>query len=150
MVLNGFFILGLAHSRCNVALAVFFLTLSICSNATSSASFMSSIVDIAPNYAGITMGIVSTVGTMSGFISPIVVGFITFENQTVEAWKRIFQICAAMLIVSGGVYIAFVDTSVQDWNNVSEVSEEIKPLNTIEAKEYFINGSNKELKEEKN
>ena len=34
-------------------------------------------LDIAPQYAGVVMGIVNTIGTSAGFLSPMLVGFIT-------------------------------------------------------------------------
>lgn len=92
-------------------------------------------VDISPNFAGIIMGIVTTVSFTTGTLSPILVGYITFENQTIEAWKLIFQITAGMLLFSGTIYILFNDTSVQKWNKplTLEHMKELKPLYKSEA-----------------
>jgi MFS family permease len=128
MVLNSFAVLGLAYSGCNVVSAVFFMTLSLMLHGAVSTGPLSSIVDIAPNYAGITLGVVSTVSIITGFLSPYIVGLITFENQSVLAWQRIFEICAAMLIVCGLGYICFNDTSIQPWNRVPESVEEAREL----------------------
>lgn len=134
MILNGFACLGLAYSECSVIMAVVFLTLSLMLHGAVSAGTLSSMVDIAPNFAGVTLGVVSTVTIIPGFISPIVVGYITFENQSVAAWKRIFEICAGMLLVTGTLYIWLNDTSLQSWNNPKKSNEdepnivEIEPL----------------------
>lgn len=139
MVLNGCLVLGLAYSGCNLTLATILMTSALCSNATTSASVLSSVVDMAPNYAGITMGIMSTIGAISGFISPIVVGYLTFENQSVLAWQHVFEICGVMFIGCGIFYICFIDTAVQKWNNLSEIpdfDEEMKPLSTTETKKH--------------
>lgn len=128
MVLNGFACLGLAYSGCNATAAVFFLTLSLMLHGAVSSGVLSSIVDIGPNFAGITMGIVSTVGIVTGFISPIIVGYITFENQTVTAWQHIFEICAGMLIVCGVFYIFLNDTSIQEWNKAPKAVDDSKEL----------------------
>jgi MFS family permease len=116
MILNGICILGLAFSDCNIFLAVFFLTLSLALQGAVSTGALSSMVDIAPNYAGITLGIVSTISIMTGFVSPIMVGYITFGNQSVQAWKKIFEISAGMTLSCGIIYMIFNDTSVQPWN----------------------------------
>lgn len=120
----------MSYSGCSVVSAVFFLTLSLSMHGAVSAGPLASIVDISPNYASITLGIVSTVAIITGFISPIVVGYITFENQSVEAWRHIFQICAAMLIVPGIIYVLFNDASLQPWNSPKAENDhkEMMPL----------------------
>lgn len=117
MVVNGLCVLGLAYSGCNLMSAVLFFTLSLALHGAVSTGCLSSMVDIGPNYAGITLGVVSTVSILTGFISPIIVGYITFENQSVSAWQHINEICAVMLIVCGFVYIWLNDTRIQEWNN---------------------------------
>lgn len=132
MILNGFAVLGLAYAGCSVTTAVFFMSVSLCLHGAVSSATLASIVDIAPNYAGITLGLVSTVAIMSGFVSPIIVGYITFENQTVEAWRHIYEICAAMLLITGTMYIWLNDTTLQEWNRpprVANDAKEMKPLN---------------------
>lgn len=146
MILNGFWILGVAYSGCNYFSAVVFLSLALCCNGAVATSVMASVVDIAPNYAGITMGITSTAATVGGFISPIVVGYITSEYPTVEAWQHVFQICAAMLIGCGGIYICFNDTAVQEWNNIPEKRyQEIKPFYTNGDNEHSQNDETKNV-----
>lgn len=41
-------------------------------------------LDIAPRFASIIMGICNTIGTTAGFVSPIVVGFITQHKVSVS------------------------------------------------------------------
>jgi MFS family permease len=112
-------VLGLAYSGCNVVSAVFFMSLSLMLHGSVTTGALSSIVDIAPNYAGITLGIISTVSIMTGFLSPYIVGWITFENQSIVAWQHIYEICAGMLLVCGLAYVLFNDTSTQPWNKVA-------------------------------
>lgn len=148
MVLNGFACLGLAYSGCNANAAVFFMTLSLMLHGAVSSGTLSSIVDIGPNFAGITMGIVSTIGIITGFISPIIVGYITFQNQTVNAWQHIFEICAGWLIVCGLVYIWLNDTSIQEWNKAPTTLDdpkELVPLKNVKAIEHETNGKHEKL-----
>lgn len=132
MILNGLSVLCLAYTDCNVILAVLFMSISLGLYGAVSTGPLSAIVDIAPNYSGITMGIVSSVALMSGFVSPIIVGYITFENQSIDAWRHIFEISAGMLIVCGCIYIWFSDTSIQPWNKaqkkVVDSPKELDPL----------------------
>jgi MFS family permease len=131
LILNGFAVLGLAYSGCNVVSAVFFMSLSLMLHGSVTTGPLSSIVDIAPNYAGITLGIISTVAIMTGFISPYIVGWLTFENQNIVAWQHIYEICAGMLLFCGVAYVLFNDTTIQPWNKVSEpidAARELAPL----------------------
>lgn len=147
MFLNGFAVLGLAYAGCSVTTAVFFMSTSLCLHGAVSSATLASIVDIAPNYAGITLGLVSTIAIMSGFVSPIIVGYITFENQSVEAWRHIFQICAVMLIVTGSMYIWLNDTTLQAWNKPPKSSDdpkELKPLNKSKSADVFVKNGNDE------
>lgn len=141
-IVNGFAMLGLAYSGCSVTSAVFFMTFSLCLHGAVSTGPLAGIVDIAPNYAGITMGIVSSVAIMSGFVSPIIVGYMTFENQSIDAWKHIFELCAGTLIVCGGIYIWLNDTSIQSWNKTqqTEANEPIEliPLKTNSVTKFVV------------
>lgn len=128
MILNGFCILGLAYSGCNIISAVFFFTLSLALHGAVSTGALASMVDIAPNYAGLTMGLASTVAIMSGFVSPIIVGYITYENQSILAWQRIFEIGAGMALSCGIIYMIFNDTSVQPWNRGQSEDDDVKSV----------------------
>lgn len=131
MILNGFAVIGLAYAGCDVIMAIVLMTASLALHGAVSTGALSSIVDIAPNYAGITLGVVSALGTMTGFVSPIVVGYLTFENQSITAWRWIFLICAAMLLGCGALYIAFNDTSIQPWNKSSDENKDDKELQPL-------------------
>lgn len=136
MILNGLAVLGMAYSGCNATAAVVFFTLSLLFHGAVSSGALSSILDISPNYASLTLGIVSTVAIISGFISPAVVGYFTFENQNIDAWQHIYEITAAMLIFCGLIYVLFNDASLQSWNNPQKAIEEkeLQPLNkTLES-----------------
>lgn len=150
MILNGLSVLCLSYTNCNLVLAVLFMSLSLGLYGSVSAGPLSAIVDIAPNFSGISMGIVSSVALMSGFVSPIIVGYVTFENQSIDAWKHIFEISAGMLIVCGSIYIWFCETSIQSWNKIQHEAETnendeldkelapLKPNGILKEKESII------------
>lgn len=137
MILNGFAVIGLAFSGCDVTMAIVLMTLSLTLHGAVSTGALSSVVDIGPNYAGITLGIVSSLGTMTGFVSPIIVGYLTFENQSITAWRWIFLICAAMLLGCGVLYMAFNDTSIQPWNKSSDEDRDDKEMQPLKDGKVF-------------
>ncbi|CRK96190.1 CLUMA_CG009619, isoform A [Clunio marinus] len=132
LIVNGLAVICFALSGCNVVSAVFFLTFSLAMHGAVSTGVLASIVDISPNFSSITLGIVSTVSIMTGFVSPIVVGYITFENQSVQAWQYIFLICAAKQLFCGTIFILFNDSSLQSWNNPKiETTQNIKEMKAL-------------------
>lgn len=150
MVLNGVCVFGLAYSGCNLIAAVFFFTMSLTLHGAVSSGTLASIVDIGPNFAGITLGIVGTVAILTGFISPIIVGYLTFENQSISAWQHIFEICAGMLITCGVIFIWFNDTTLQAWNKVPKVAEFPKELLPLYTGEVVSELKENEIEQKKN
>lgn len=117
-VVNGIFVLGLAYSGCNAVLACTFIILSSGSHGAVSSGPLAAIIDNSPNFAGVLLGIVNMFCVIPGFVSPIIVSYLTFENQSVDSWSMVFLICAAMLFASGSVFILFSDSSRQEWNRM--------------------------------
>lgn len=125
--------IGMAYSGCDVMLAVVLFTISLMLHGSVSSGALASVVDISPNFAGVSLGINSTFSTFSGFISPLIVGYLTEGRQhNVEPWKYVFLICAAMQISCGIIYVIFSDSNLQPWN---------KPVESVDKK-----NSDKELK----
>lgn len=79
-VLNGIFILLLAYSGCNTTAAIIFLTLGTMAHGAVSTGPLANIVDLSPNHAGVLLGISGMVGVLPGFISPVIVGYLTNNN----------------------------------------------------------------------
>jgi len=66
------------------ALAVFFLTIGVGITGINAAGYAVNILDIAPKYAGVIMGVTNVFGAAPGFISPQIVGFVTPNKVTVQ------------------------------------------------------------------
>ncbi|EDW85863.1 uncharacterized protein Dwil_GK23292 [Drosophila willistoni] len=141
-LLKGLVVLALAYFGYNSTAAIVLVTVATMVHGAVSSGPLASVVDLAPNYAGIVLGVSGAIGGMPGFISPFIVGLLTQGNQTIEAWKHVFQLTAAMLIGSGILYVLFSDSTLQAWNsgccttlpdvNLKELqalAEEKKPLN---------------------
>lgn len=58
-------------------LAVLFLTIGVGITGINAAGYAVNILDIAPKYAGVIMGVTNVFGAAPGFISPQIVGIIT-------------------------------------------------------------------------
>lgn len=134
-IVNGIFVLGLAFSGCNALLACAFIILSSAAHGAVSSGPLSAIIDNSPNFAGVLLGIVNMFCVIPGFVSPIIVSNLTFENQNVDSWRIVFLISAAFLLVSGFVFVLFADNNRQEWNRIlpkkskktDECQEMVKP-----------------------
>ncbi|KAJ9584072.1 hypothetical protein L9F63_021589, partial [Diploptera punctata] len=119
---QGIFTLGLMFCGCNSIAAIIFSTIATGVSGSVSTGPLASFIDISPNYASIMLGISNMISVVPGFISPIIVGYLTYENQTVEAWKSVFLISTVMLIVPGVLYMFFSSSELQDWNTLGCMS----------------------------
>ncbi|TMW51669.1 hypothetical protein DOY81_003258, partial [Sarcophaga bullata] len=119
-ILMGIMVLALAYFGHNPICAVVFITAATMFQGAGSSGPLSSMIDIAPNYAGIISGICGTIGSLPAFISAYLVGVLTLNNQTFEAWTNVFLICATVLISCGILYVIFADSALQKWNDNSE------------------------------
>lgn len=135
-ILNGFFVLCLAFCDCNAMLACLCIIFATASHGAVSSGPLASVIDLSPQFAGISLGIVNMFCALPGFISPILVAYFTYENQTTESWKFVYIITSVLLIVSGLIYVIFADSSQQKWNNddADETSSPEKELNNEEMK----------------
>ena len=59
------------------ALAVTFLTIGVGITGLNASGYAVNILDIAPQYAGVIMGVTNVFGAAPGFLSPQVVGILT-------------------------------------------------------------------------
>lgn len=71
-------------------------------------------IDIAGRHAGIIMGISNTISTLSGILSPYIVGRITIQ-QTQRDWQIVFWISFAIEIAGATFYTIFLSDQTQDW-----------------------------------
>jgi len=100
---------------CNTGLAVALLTLSTMFVGGMYSGFLANHIDIAPPFAGTLMGITNTCATISGIVVPSVVGYITHNNQTVEAWRTIFFITMGIFGFEVVFYTLFASGELQEW-----------------------------------
>ncbi|XP_065360993.1 sialin-like [Calliphora vicina] len=133
-IVMGLTVLALAYLGRNPIWAVVLISLATMFQGTGSTGPMSSMIDIAPNYAGIVFGVCGTIACLPGFISAYIVGVLTLDNQTFEAWTNVFLISAIMLIGCGVLYVLFADSSLQKWNDYSKYNA-VKDMELLENNE---------------
>ncbi|XP_071959394.1 sialin-like [Antedon mediterranea] len=75
----------------------------------------SNTMDIAPNHAGLLIGIIYAVTTTTGFIAPAVVGLFTHTHNTIYQWRIIFCIVPGLQIFGVVAFMIFGSGEVQDW-----------------------------------
>lgn len=121
----------------NFILASIFITIAIATTGFCNSSFFATMVDIAPNFAGIIMAVASTFSTFAVLILSSFVGWAIDTNteQIVENWKVIFMVTAGVSILPGILFIACGSAEMQTWNNKNndddgddEECDELSPL----------------------
>ncbi|XP_035221832.1 putative inorganic phosphate cotransporter isoform X2 [Stegodyphus dumicola] len=110
-------------------------------------------LDMTSEFAGTLMGMSCTIASTSGFIIPLVVGFITSQEQTIAQWHKILYISAAVSIGSGVIFHIFGSAELQTWSSSNdqasakedesaefrdERSSEVKPKDSIQTPQIYI------------
>ncbi|KOC67565.1 Sialin [Habropoda laboriosa] len=74
--------------------------------------------DLAPNYAGILMGITNTPGTISAFILPAMVGALMESGHTMARWRFVFWVNIVAQVSAFVVFVIFGSGEIQSWNYI--------------------------------
>uniref|UniRef100_A0A2H8TPE6 Putative inorganic phosphate cotransporter n=2 Tax=Melanaphis sacchari TaxID=742174 RepID=A0A2H8TPE6_9HEMI len=133
-ILQGLFIWGICYSGCNSMAAIFMLLSATAVNGAISSGALAAVVDIAPNYAGVIQGIIGTVIASLGFISPMVVGYLTLNQQTLSQWCKLFHLSGVICIGTGLIYLFFGTSDIQIWNTYDDSVSNEKELKLIVKK----------------
>ncbi|OAD51893.1 Vesicular glutamate transporter 2 [Eufriesea mexicana] len=121
---QGAFILLLGYSGCHPTLAIIFMMAGTITNGAISAGTLASFIDLSPNYASLLLGLCGMVVIGCGFISPLVVGILTENNQTISQWRLVFIIAAVNSIVGSIMFLAFGTSEEQPWNTYGKLKKE--------------------------
>lgn len=96
--------------------AVALLTVAVGINAGTYLGFQVNHIDLAPNHAGVLMGITNCAANIMSVIAPLAVGYIVNESGNVGQWRIVFFIAAGIYFVGNTMFVLFGRTSVQPWN----------------------------------
>lgn len=69
--------IGASYAGCNELLVVVFFMLSIGLTGFNAAGTLLNIFDLAPNYIGPLTGVINSISTVAGMLSPYIVGVLT-------------------------------------------------------------------------
>ncbi|KAK3763715.1 hypothetical protein RRG08_006022, partial [Elysia crispata] len=108
-------VLLVGYVGCDHAAAVATLTLYMGFRGLVNGGFTVNHLDIAPKFSGILMAITNTFATIPGFVSPLLVGALTKQNQTRDQWQIVFYITAAIFVVGASIFLLFGQGEVQPW-----------------------------------
>uniref|UniRef100_A0A8D8VYQ6 Inorganic phosphate cotransporter n=1 Tax=Cacopsylla melanoneura TaxID=428564 RepID=A0A8D8VYQ6_9HEMI len=118
--LIGFFgpaigILLASFAGMNRELAVFSFTLGMAFMGFYYPSIRVNTLDLSPNYAGVLMGIVNGLSSITGIFTPVFTGHV-ITNDTLTEWRIVFMVTFSILIVSAIIYLIFGSGEIQPWN----------------------------------
>ncbi|XP_057336080.1 sialin-like [Microplitis mediator] len=106
----------IAYIGCERTVSTVLLILSIVISGAIFVGHLTNQNDLAPNYAGILMGITNTPGTISAFVLPALVGALTEGGHTFQRWRYIFWINVVAQILAFIVFVFFGSAKIQSWN----------------------------------
>ncbi|CAG7818922.1 unnamed protein product [Allacma fusca] len=108
--------LGVAYSGCDRTATTVLLSLAMGAYGSLLGGVIINLIDIAPNYASILMGVTNTFATLSGFGAPWMAGYILKGNPSLENWRIVFIVAAAICFVGNLIYILMASGKEQKWN----------------------------------
>ncbi|XP_030627244.1 sialin [Chanos chanos] len=114
MIGPAVFLVAAGYTDCDYILAVVFLTISSSLGGLSSSGFNINHLDIAPSYAGILLGITNSFATIPGMVGPVIAKALTKSN-TIEEWRIVFYISAAINLFGAIFFTLFGRGGVQPW-----------------------------------
>ncbi|KAF8787048.1 putative inorganic phosphate cotransporter like protein [Argiope bruennichi] len=127
-------LLAIIMSGCRAIQIVCLFCLALCLNGFAYSGYRATHVDMSPDYSGITFGITNTISNMSGILSPMIVGYITYTGETVANWSIVFYITCAVYIACGLFYAIFASAEVQPWGKVQKDSK----VDAIPDRIFFV------------
>ncbi|XP_033226298.1 sialin-like [Belonocnema kinseyi] len=151
-VVPGILVILIGYLGCDVVLALIVWFIAVTLITASYAGAMANIVDIAPNFAGPVLAFAQTIHMTASFLSPIAAGLITQDSQTLEAWRTVFGVTAAIACGTYVVYQIFGTADIQAWNYPDQkyprsVEEDWQPLNESPSKNGKIASRRSSLSE---
>lgn len=113
----GLLMIMQANFGCDRVTSVVIFTVALTINGAVTAGYLGNGLDIAPNFSGTIFGMANTLSSLGGYLSALMVGILTFENQTFPQWRIVFWILFATYLGGGLVFSIFGSGELQSWNN---------------------------------
>ncbi|CAB4024374.1 sialin isoform X2 [Paramuricea clavata] len=100
----------------NVDVAVILLTFGVGMGGFVWSGFSVNMIDIAPRYAGLLMGISNCIATLPGIVGPPIAGALT-PNETVAEWRSVFYISGGISLLGCILFGLLASSIKQEWND---------------------------------
>lgn len=104
---------------CNHVTAVLTLTLCVGAGGFASAGYGVNHLDISPRFCGILLAITNGFGTIPGFLSPLLVGYLTNNNETRGQWQIVFYVTAAIYVTGASIFLLLAQGEVLPWGGLN-------------------------------
>ncbi|CAH1972864.1 unnamed protein product [Acanthoscelides obtectus] len=121
--------LGFLPSNATV-LSEVMLIIAVGMNAACFVGFQVNPVDLAPNYAGIIMGIGNGSSNIFSIIAPLVVHFVVADEEDKSLWRIIFIAASAVYLTANLFFVLYSSGDVQPWNDVADLEKRKQPSTT--------------------
>lgn len=73
-------------------------------------------IALSPRFAGTMYGITNAAGNTCGFLAPYVIGLIVSGNETIDGWRTVFCLAAAVNVLGNVFYVLFASADEQSWS----------------------------------
>ncbi|CAG0899677.1 unnamed protein product [Cyprideis torosa] len=121
-VLPAIVLFSIYYLGCNVPAVVLAFSMALGTMAFAYSGFEVNHIDLAPDFAGVCLGITNTVATLSGIIAPYSVGKIIHSEQTLERWNLFFLLSTIILVSTNSVYILLASAKEQRWGRMADLA----------------------------
>ncbi|RUS80230.1 hypothetical protein EGW08_011995, partial [Elysia chlorotica] len=110
----GLCTLLLAFIPMSAATSMGFLVLALTMQNLTSVAYKINLLDIAPRYAGLLNGVMSTVSTLASLPAPVITSLLIADGSR-EGWRAVFCMVAGLTTFGGLIFIVFAQGEIQDW-----------------------------------
>ncbi|XP_026331751.1 putative inorganic phosphate cotransporter, partial [Hyposmocoma kahamanoa] len=101
----------------NTVLGVAFLVLALAAYAGAHTGWMLNYIDLAPNFSGALMAIGNTLMNITALVLPVFVSRVVADVRDPYQWRIVMFSVAAFGVFCNTVYICFMSTDLQLWND---------------------------------
>ncbi|KAL0831303.1 hypothetical protein ABMA28_002141 [Loxostege sticticalis] len=145
--MEAFFFVLVAYAN-NKYIATIELTLGVAFSGFAISGYNVNHLDIAPRYASILMGLSNGIGTIAGFVVPIVIDYMTQEKsnykKAISEWRAVFLMGATVHFIGITIYGIFASGELQPWAEPTQPYE--TPVKSLENETTFMEKPSAPLK----
>ena len=111
---GAIFVVAMVYATSTTS-AVAIITIAITIGNFTASGPGTNVVELAPKYAGVLMGMTNFVCNITGFISPEVVGALTAHGDIHHQWTIVFYFTAGINVLGMAFYLCFASSEKQAW-----------------------------------